>query len=48
MTSLVVTHDLHGARHFADRMVMVNQGTVLFEGSPEDLKRAPIRLSFSI
>ena len=36
MTSVVVTHDLHGARHFADRLVMLDQGKVLFE--PEALR----------
>jgi phospholipid/cholesterol/gamma-HCH transport system ATP-binding protein len=40
MTSLVVTHDLHGARRFADRMVMLDRGTALFEGSPEDLEKS--------
>jgi len=40
MTSLVVTHDLHGAKHFADRLVMLNQGDVLFAGSFEDLQKS--------
>jgi phospholipid/cholesterol/gamma-HCH transport system ATP-binding protein len=40
MTSLVVTHDLHGARHFADRMVMLDRGNALFEGSLEDLEKS--------
>jgi phospholipid/cholesterol/gamma-HCH transport system ATP-binding protein len=40
MTSLVVTHDLHGARHFADRLVMLDGGNALFEGSLEDLEKS--------
>jgi phospholipid/cholesterol/gamma-HCH transport system ATP-binding protein len=40
MTSLVVTHDLHGARHFANRLVMLDQGKLLFEGSFEDLQKS--------
>ena len=40
MTSLVVTHDLHGAKHFANRLVMLDQGKVLFEGSFEDLQKS--------
>jgi phospholipid/cholesterol/gamma-HCH transport system ATP-binding protein len=40
MTSLVVTHDLHGAKHFANRLVMLDQGKVLFEGSFEELQKS--------
>jgi len=40
MTSLVVTHDLHGARHFANRLVMLDRGKVLFEGKFEDLQKS--------
>jgi phospholipid/cholesterol/gamma-HCH transport system ATP-binding protein len=40
MTSIVVTHDLHGAKHFANRLVMLDQGKVLFEGSFEDLQKS--------
>jgi phospholipid/cholesterol/gamma-HCH transport system ATP-binding protein len=40
MTSVVVTHDLHGAKHFANRLVMLDQGKVLFEGSFEDLQKS--------
>jgi phospholipid/cholesterol/gamma-HCH transport system ATP-binding protein len=39
MTSLVVTHDLHGARHFANRLVMLDRGNALFEGNLEDLQK---------
>ena len=40
MTSLVVTHDLHGAKQFANRLVMLDHGKVLFEGTFEDLQRS--------
>jgi len=40
MTSLIVTHDLHGARRFADRMVMLDRGTALFEGKLADLEKS--------
>jgi phospholipid/cholesterol/gamma-HCH transport system ATP-binding protein len=40
MTSIVVTHDLHGAKHFANRLIMLDQGKVLFEGSFEDLQKS--------
>jgi phospholipid/cholesterol/gamma-HCH transport system ATP-binding protein len=40
MTSIVVTHDLHGAKQFANRFVMLNQGNVLFEGTFVDLQRS--------
>jgi phospholipid/cholesterol/gamma-HCH transport system ATP-binding protein len=40
MTSIVVTHDLHGAKQFANRLVMLNQGNALFEGSFDDLQKS--------
>ena len=40
MTSIVVTHDLHGAKHFANRLVMLDQGNVLFEGTFDDLQKS--------
>jgi phospholipid/cholesterol/gamma-HCH transport system ATP-binding protein len=40
MTSIVVTHDLHGAKHFANRLVMLDRGKVLFEGSFEGLQKS--------
>ena len=40
MTSIVVTHDLHGAKRFADRLVMINQGNVLLEGTFDDLQNS--------
>ncbi len=40
MTSIVVTHDIHGARAFADRMVVLHEGNILTEGTFEDLQRS--------
>lgn len=40
VTSIVVTHDLHGARHFADRLVMINEGNVLMEGTFAELQKS--------
>lgn len=40
MTSIVVTHDLRGARNFADRLVMLNQGNILVEGTFDELQKS--------
>jgi len=40
MTSIVVTHDIRGARAFADRMVVLHEGNILTEGTFEDLQRS--------
>jgi phospholipid/cholesterol/gamma-HCH transport system ATP-binding protein len=39
MTAVVVTHDIRGAKIFADRMVLINEGKILAEGSFDDLRR---------
>jgi len=41
ITSIVVTHDIHGAKSFADRMVMIHEGAILIGGTFEDLQRSP-------
>jgi phospholipid/cholesterol/gamma-HCH transport system ATP-binding protein len=38
ITSVVVTHDLQSAYKVADRIVMLHEGKVLFDGSPDDVK----------
>jgi phospholipid/cholesterol/gamma-HCH transport system ATP-binding protein len=38
VTSVVVTHDLHSAARVADRMVMLHAGTVLAQGTPEEIR----------
>ena len=40
VTSIVVTHDLHAAKIFADRLVLLNDGVIQIEGSLEDLQRS--------
>jgi phospholipid/cholesterol/gamma-HCH transport system ATP-binding protein len=40
VTSLVVTHDIHGARSFADRVVVLNGGNILTTGTFEDLQKS--------
>ncbi len=35
-TSLVISHDLHAAFSIGDRIVMLHEGKVLYEGIPED------------
>jgi phospholipid/cholesterol/gamma-HCH transport system ATP-binding protein len=40
MTAVVVTHDVRGARMFADRLVLLHEGKILAEGSYEDLERS--------
>jgi phospholipid/cholesterol/gamma-HCH transport system ATP-binding protein len=38
ITSIVVTHDLVSAFKVADFMVMMHEGRILFQGSPQELK----------
>jgi phospholipid/cholesterol/gamma-HCH transport system ATP-binding protein len=38
-TMVIVTHDVHGARKIADKFVVLDQGTVLAFGTPEELDR---------
>jgi phospholipid/cholesterol/gamma-HCH transport system ATP-binding protein len=40
MASIVVTHDLQSAKTIAGRLVLLNQGTVVLEGSFEDLEKS--------
>lgn len=40
MTSVFVTHDIHGAKSISDRLVMIDRGSVVIEGSFEDLQRS--------
>ncbi len=37
-TSIVVTHDMHAAHHFSDRLVMLKEGNVLVAGTFDDLE----------
>ncbi len=40
LTSIVVTHDIHGAKSFADRLVMIHKGSILIGGTFEDLQHS--------
>ncbi len=40
MASIVVTHDLQSAKTIAGRLVLFNKGTVVLEGSFEDLEKS--------
>jgi phospholipid/cholesterol/gamma-HCH transport system ATP-binding protein len=42
MASIVVTHDLHSAKTIADRLALLNDGSMLIEGSFEDLQKSDI------
>jgi phospholipid/cholesterol/gamma-HCH transport system ATP-binding protein len=40
VTSIVVTHDMHAAHHFSDRLVMLKEGTILLTGTFEDFQKS--------
>jgi len=40
ITSLVVTHDIHGARSFSDQIVVLHGGNILIQGTLEDLQNS--------
>jgi len=40
VTSVVVTHDMHAAHHFSDRIVMLKEGRILTSGTFEDLEKS--------
>jgi phospholipid/cholesterol/gamma-HCH transport system ATP-binding protein len=40
MTAVVVTHDIHGARKFADRLVLLRDGEIAMEGTFADLQKS--------
>jgi phospholipid/cholesterol/gamma-HCH transport system ATP-binding protein len=48
VTSLVVTHDIRGARHYANRMAFVDQGVIAAIGTLEELRasRHPFVVEF--
>jgi phospholipid/cholesterol/gamma-HCH transport system ATP-binding protein len=39
VTSIVVTHDMASAFKVADRIVMLHEGRLIFDGTPEEIKR---------
>jgi len=40
ITAVVVTHDVRGAKLFADRFVLLNEGKIVAEGVWEDLRKS--------
>lgn len=40
LTSVVVTHDVHGAKSFADHMVLLREGKVVIDGTFGQLERS--------
>ena len=40
VSAIVVTHDVHGASAYSDRMVLLHNGNIKAEGSFEDLKHS--------
>ena len=41
LTSVVVTHDVHGAKSFADRVVLLREGKVVIDGTFGQLEKSP-------
>ena len=41
MTMIVVTHEMQFAREVADRVVFMDHGVVLAEGTPEEILVSP-------
>jgi phospholipid/cholesterol/gamma-HCH transport system ATP-binding protein len=42
MASIVVTHDLHSAKTIANRLAIINQGSVVIQGRFQDLEKSDI------
>ena len=40
MSSIVVTHEIHSAETIADRVALLNQGNIVFDGTFEELKKS--------
>lgn len=40
VTSIVVTHDMNSAFKVADRMVMLHEGKLIFDGTPEEIRQS--------
>ncbi|HTW64696.1 MAG TPA: ATP-binding cassette domain-containing protein [Bryobacteraceae bacterium] len=40
LASIVVTHDVHGAKSFADRVVMLREGKVVIDGTFTDMEQS--------
>lgn len=40
VTSIVVTHDMNSAFKVADRMVLLHEGKIRFDGTPEEIRKS--------
>lgn len=40
MTSIVVTHDISSAYKIADKIAMIHEGKIIFDGSPGDIRKS--------
>jgi phospholipid/cholesterol/gamma-HCH transport system ATP-binding protein len=40
MTSIVVTHDMHAAKYFSDRLILLSEGKIVVNGTFEDLQKS--------
>jgi phospholipid/cholesterol/gamma-HCH transport system ATP-binding protein len=40
MTSIVVTHDMHAAKHFSNRLVLLSEGKIAVDGTFDDLQKS--------
>jgi phospholipid/cholesterol/gamma-HCH transport system ATP-binding protein len=40
MTSIVVTHDIHGVRFYSDRVVMLREGSIVMDGTFTDFEKS--------
>jgi phospholipid/cholesterol/gamma-HCH transport system ATP-binding protein len=40
MTSIVVTHDMHAAKYFSDRLVLLSAGEIAVNGTFDDLQKS--------
>jgi phospholipid/cholesterol/gamma-HCH transport system ATP-binding protein len=40
VTSIVVTHDMHSVFRIADRVVMLHGGKIMFDGTPEEIRKS--------
>jgi phospholipid/cholesterol/gamma-HCH transport system ATP-binding protein len=39
VTSITVTHDMQSAFKIADRIVMLHEGQLIFDGTPDEVRR---------
>ncbi|NLE00145.1 MAG: hypothetical protein GX640_09740, partial [Fibrobacter sp.] len=40
MTSIVVTHDIGSAYKIADKIAMIHEGKIIFDGTPAEIRKS--------